>query len=312
MSNGYWHGLVPLQHFREWAGQYCWSTPLYGLQSQFFYFPPFNADTYHYLLFTDQTLRDKGLRNFPRVFMLSTGSTSFTDIKSYAVFMETPPLITASDWLDPQSLEVNASISGLLTSLLPFLDTVDAHPSRFLSRPLPCFIPCSCSLLLSVSIKTTLVPDLCSVPWSFMKHFPIYHLWFLIFKLLCKVVFHSPVSQGKWGSIRSLFAPSSHSSPFLGLLSLRSFQSLRDLFTHACELSPFRHIWLFVSPWTVACQVPLCPQDSPGKNTGVSCHFLSRGSFQPRNQTHISCIGRCVLYHYHHLRSPDFLIRRFE
>ena len=148
MSNGYWHGLVPLQHFREWAGQYCWSTPLYSLQSQFFYFPPFNADTYHYLLFTDQTLRNKGLRNFPSVFMLSTGSTSFTDIKSHAVFLETPPLITTSDWLHPQSL---ASISGLLTSLLPFLDAGGAHPSRHLSRPLPASFPSPAASCLSPS-----------------------------------------------------------------------------------------------------------------------------------------------------------------
>ena len=29
----------------------------------------------------------------------------------------------------------------------------------------------------------------------------------------------------------------------------------------------------FVTPWAVACQAPL-PTDFPGKNTGVSCHFL--------------------------------------
>ena len=34
----------------------------------------------------------------------------------------------------------------------------------------------------------------------------------------------------------------------------------------------------------------------------------SRGSSQPRDQTHVSyvsCIGRQVLYHYHHLGSPS-------
>ena len=29
----------------------------------------------------------------------------------------------------------------------------------------------------------------------------------------------------------------------------------------------------------------LCPWNSPGKNTGVSCHFLFRGSSRPRDQT---------------------------
>ena len=39
-------------------------------------------------------------------------------------------------------------------------------------------------------------------------------------------------------------------------------------------LSRFSHVWLFVTPWTVAHRV-LCPWDSPGKNTGGSglpCH----------------------------------------
>ena len=42
------------------------------------------------------------------------------------------------------------------------------------------------------------------------------------------------------------------------------------------------------------------PWDSPGKNTGVGCHFLLQGSSQPRDQTHVSCDscpGRQVLYH---------------
>ena len=42
----------------------------------------------------------------------------------------------------------------------------------------------------------------------------------------------------------------------------------------------------------------LCPWDSPGKNTGVGCHFLSRGSSQPRDQMHISYVGRWILYHW--------------
>ena len=35
----------------------------------------------------------------------------------------------------------------------------------------------------------------------------------------------------------------------------------------------------FATPWTVAHQAPLCPWDSPGKNTGVGCHFLLQGIF---------------------------------
>ena len=40
-----------------------------------------------------------------------------------------------------------------------------------------------------------------------------------------------------------------------------------------CVLS---HVRLFVTPWSIACQVPLTMKFL-GKNTGVGCHFHSRG-----------------------------------
>ena len=36
------------------------------------------------------------------------------------------------------------------------------------------------------------------------------------------------------------------------------------------------HVWLALTPWTVAQQTS---QRSPGKNTGVGCHFLLQGIF---------------------------------
>ena len=38
-------------------------------------------------------------------------------------------------------------------------------------------------------------------------------------------------------------------------------------------LSHFSHVRLCVTPQTAATRLP-CPWDSPGKNTGVGCHFL--------------------------------------
>ena len=38
-------------------------------------------------------------------------------------------------------------------------------------------------------------------------------------------------------------------------------------------------VWLFATPWIVACQTPLF-RNSPGKNTGVDCHSLLQGIFQ--------------------------------
>ena len=51
-----------------------------------------------------------------------------------------------------------------------------------------------------------------------------------------------------------------------------------------CVLSRFSHVRFCGTLWTIARQAPLCPWDSPGKNTGVGCHtllariFLTRGS----------------------------------
>ena len=45
------------------------------------------------------------------------------------------------------------------------------------------------------------------------------------------------------------------------------------------------HVWLFVTPWTVALQTPLW--NSPGKNTGGVCHFLLQEVFPTRDQVHI-------------------------
>ena len=39
---------------------------------------------------------------------------------------------------------------------------------------------------------------------------------------------------------------------------------------------------------------PFCPWGFPGKNTGVGCHFLLQGIFQPRDRTLVSCITYCI------------------
>ena len=44
--------------------------------------------------------------------------------------------------------------------------------------------------------------------------------------------------------------------------------------------------------WTVGSRL-LYPWDFPGNNTGVGCFSFSRGSSQPRDQTHGSCVS-CV------------------
>ena len=50
---------------------------------------------------------------------------------------------------------------------------------------------------------------------------------------------------------------------------------------------------------------PLCPWDSPGKNTGVGCHFLLQGIFstQGSNLGLLHC--QWVLYQLSHQGSPN-------
>ena len=63
------------------------------------------------------------------------------------------------------------------------------------------------------------------------------------------------------------------------------------------------------TPWTVATR-PLCPWDSPGKNTGVGCRFLLQGIFptQGLNPGPLdykqSPHYRCILYWLSHGGSP--------
>ena len=61
------------------------------------------------------------------------------------------------------------------------------------------------------------------------------------------------------------------------------------------------------TPWTVAHQAPLPMEFSKQEYWSELSFSYSRASFQPRDQTNISCvscIGRQVLYHWCHLGSP--------
>ena len=66
------------------------------------------------------------------------------------------------------------------------------------------------------------------------------------------------------------------------------------------------HLVMYSSLWFHGLQPNrlCCPWDSPGKNTGVGWHFLSRASSWPRDWICVSyafCIGRWVHYHLCHL-----------
>ena len=51
----------------------------------------------------------------------------------------------------------------------------------------------------------------------------------------------------------------------------------------------------------------LCPCNFPGKNTGVGCHFLLQGIFQPRDRPRVSgIVGRCF-YRLSHQGSHTYI-----
>ena len=59
---------------------------------------------------------------------------------------------------------------------------------------------------------------------------------------------------------------------------LRYLISLCWLFALVLVLSCFYCVRVFATLWTITGQAPLS-MDSPGKNTGVGCHFLLQGIF---------------------------------
>ena len=64
---------------------------------------------------------------------------------------------------------------------------------------------------------------------------------------------------------------------------------------YARVLSHFSRVWLFQTHWTAAHQAPLCPWDSPGKNTGVGCRALLQGIFPAQGLdliSYVSCTGK--------------------
>ena len=61
--------------------------------------------------------------------------------------------------------------------------------------------------------------------------------------------------------------------------------------------------------WTVTRRL-LCPRDSPGKNTGVGCHFLLQGTFPAQgSDPHLLRLLHCrqILYPLSHWGGPTHL-----
>ena len=69
-------------------------------------------------------------------------------------------------------------------------------------------------------------------------------------------------------------------------------------------LSHFSRVRLCMIPQTAATSLP-CPWDSPGKNTGVGCHFLLQRIFPTQASNPALSHCRQMLYHLSHQGSPE-------
>ena len=69
-------------------------------------------------------------------------------------------------------------------------------------------------------------------------------------------------------------------------------------------LSRFSRVRLCATPETAAHQAPPCPWDSPGKNTGVGCHFLLQ-CMKVKSESEVSQL--CLTSRPHGLQSTKLL-----
>ena len=60
----------------------------------------------------------------------------------------------------------------------------------------------------------------------------------------------------------------------------------------------FSHVQLLATLWTVTCQASVSLGSSQARILDWVVISFSRESFQSRDQTHVSCIGRQILYHW--------------
>ena len=77
-----------------------------------------------------------------------------------------------------------------------------------------------------------------------------------------------------------------------------------------CTLSHFSRVQLFVTPWTVAHQAPLSMGFSARLEYWGGLPCPPPGDLPDPGTETISCIGKWVLYHTHHLESPDIKKQR--
>ena len=87
------------------------------------------------------------------------------------------------------------------------------------------------------------------------------------------LTFPSPMHESEEWKWRMERIHSSGDPPNPGIEPGSPVLQADSLWSESLLLSCFSRVWLCATPETAATRLP-CPWDSPGKNTGVGCHFL--------------------------------------
>ena len=85
------------------------------------------------------------------------------------------------------------------------------------------------------------------------------------------------------------------------VLELYTYAYDQPLVKYACVLAKSPVVSNSLRPIDCSPTRLCCPWDSPGKNTGVGCHFFLQGIVPTQGSnpglSYVSCIGRHILYH---------------
>ena len=85
----------------------------------------------------------------------------------------------------------------------------------------------------------------------------------------------------------------------LGILTYWHHDVPSVSFINLCVLSHFSCVWLFVTPWTIACQVPLSMEFSK-QESGVGYHFLLQGIFLTKGSNPGLLHCRWIFFFFNH------------
>ena len=104
------------------------------------------------------------------------------------------------------------------------------------------------------------------------------------------------------GWVGLVWFPGSKENKYKSICTVEDWVGRRDMRGRK-KVKLFSHVWLFVTPWTVAQPGSSVHVDFPDKSTGVGCHFLLQGIFPTQGSNPGLPHCRQMLYRLSHQES---------